>query len=132
MTKQKKSMFGRLVSIFGSGTGSPEPDSPTPDNEAKPSILEEVSINGFDPDAEPVIKRWSDGAVEVRFEAMPPFFAEEAGTESDFDSFETKLQVALGVVVQRQDREVFVISEPKSDTVSKAKAWLESYHDRGA
>ena len=41
-------------------------------------------------------------------------------------NFETKIQEALGVPVRRDDREVFIITNPKPDTAETAKAWLEA------
>jgi len=63
---------------------------------------------------------------------MPPFFAEDNGTGADFENFETKVQEALGVAVRRDDREVFIIANPKPDTAEKANAWLEAYRKNGA
>lgn len=97
----------------------PDPDQPT--------LIEEITVNGFDPDGEPVIKKWSNGSLWIQFEAMPPFFAKDEGTENDFEEFETKIQDSLGVTVHRDDREVFVIKRPKPDTAEKVKAWLEAY-----
>ena len=59
---------------------------------------------------------------------MPPFFAEENGTESEFESFELKVQDELGVPVVREDRDVFVIRNPAPDTAEKAESWLEHFH----
>jgi hypothetical protein len=92
--------------------------------------MEEVSVSGFDADGEPVIRKHSDGSLWIHFEAMPPFFAEEDGTEAEFEDFESKLQEALGVRVRREDREVFVIANPGPDTAARAKAWLEGYRGR--
>lgn len=92
------------------------------------TIVEEIAVQGFEADGEPVIKRWSDGSVWIHFNFMPPLFAEENGTEAQFDSFDSKLQEALGVPVIWDDREVFIVANPEPDTVVKAKAWLESFH----
>jgi hypothetical protein len=99
---------------------------------SEPTLVEEIAVSGFDPDGEPVIKKWSDGSMWIHFEAMPPFFAEEDGTEAAFETFETQIQDAIGVPVIREDREVFVIPNPQPDTAAKAKAWLESYRGAGS
>lgn len=109
--------------------GCGQPDVPMNEN---PTLIDEIAVHGFDHDGEPVIKRWSDGTLWIHFEAMPPFFAEDDGTEQDFEHFETKLQDALRVTVRRDDREVFVIDRPNPDTAEKAKAWLEAYRNNGA
>ena len=92
-------------------------------------LVEEIAVTRFDSDGEPVIKQWSDGSLRIHFEAMPPFFAEDEGTESDFDNFEDKCQDVLGVSVTRDDREVFVIQNPESDTAEKAKSMAGSISD---
>lgn len=132
MTDREKSVFGSLLAplllIFGCGRTAVPPE----DRADEPKVVEEIAIHGFDRDGEPVIRKWSDGKLWIHFEAMPPFFAEDQGTEQEFEDFETKLQEALGLAVRRADREVFVIDQPNADTAEKAKAWLEAYHKRGA
>jgi hypothetical protein len=98
------------------------------DKSSEDRLIEEIEITGFDPDGEPVIQRWADGAIVILFNAMPPFFAEDGGTEAEFENFETTIGFVLGVDVLRDDREVFVIQMPREDTIAKAKAWLENYH----
>lgn len=88
---------------------------------------QEWAVAGFDPDGEPIIRQLDDGTLRIHFEAMPPFFAEDDGTEVDFENFEITMQTALGVTVRREDREVFVIDHPEADTANKAQAWLESF-----
>jgi hypothetical protein len=126
----KKTLIGSLiasaVSIFGCGKPAASPEQATPE----PEVIEQISVSGFDRDGEPVLKKWSDGSIWIHFEAMPPFFAEDEGTEADFENFEVKIQQALGVPVRRDDREVFVIAKPEPDTAEKAKAWLEAYRKK--
>ena len=126
----KRTLIGSLiasaVSIFGCGKPAASPKQAAPE----PTLIEEISVSGFDRDGEPVIKKWSDGSVWIHFEAMPPFFAEDEGTEADFENFEVKIQQALGVPVRRDDREVFVIANPKPGTAEEAKAWLEAYRKK--
>lgn len=90
-------------------------------------IVSEKEINGFDPDGEPVIQTLADGSLQIVFEAMPPFFSEDAGTEHEFEKFENQMAQSLGVEVTREDRELFVISSPASDTLEKAIRWLENF-----
>jgi hypothetical protein len=124
---RKKSLIGSLIASILSLYGCGQPEGPPSQGGGEPTLVEEVSVSGFDPEGEPVIKKWSDGSIWIHFEAMPPFFAEDEGTEAEFETFEVKVQEALGVPVRRDDREVFVITDPKPDTVEKAKAWLEAY-----
>ena len=120
------SILASVLSLCGCGQGP----QPAPSEQDEPTLIEEIRVTGFDADGEPVVKKWSDGSLWPHFEAMPPFFAEENGTESEFDTFESKVQEALGVAVIREDREVFVIPNPAPDTAEKAKAWLEGFHKR--
>jgi hypothetical protein len=123
-----RSLLASVLSICGCG----QPATSPLDNAHEPTLIEVIAVNGFDPDGEPVIKKWSDGTVCIHFEAMPPFFAEDEGTERDFENFETQMQNALGVAVRRADREMFVIDKPHPDTAEKARAWLEAYRQREA
>ncbi|MDP1825635.1 MAG: hypothetical protein Q8L48_20410 [Archangium sp.] len=63
----------------------------------------------------------TDGSLRLRFGLMPPSWFHSEGA---FESFEEKLSGALGVEVEGLDKELFAISEPKPDTVERAKAWL--------
>jgi cytochrome oxidase Cu insertion factor (SCO1/SenC/PrrC family) len=128
---RKKTLIGSFVAAILSLCGCGHPGAPPKQVVPKPTVIEEVSVSGFDQDGEPVIKKWSDGSIWIHFEAMPPFFAEDEGTEADFEKFETKVQEALGVPVRRDDREVFIIADPKPDTAQKAKEWLEAYRKQG-
>jgi hypothetical protein len=132
MTNRKKTTFGSLMASLLSMCGCGQPLAIPNDNAGEPTLVEEIAVHGFDPDGEPVIEKWSDGTLCIHFETMPPFFAEDGGIEQEFEKFETKLQDALGVLVHRDDREVFVISKPNVDTVEKARAWLETYRKKGA
>ncbi|MBI1349236.1 hypothetical protein GC163_23450 [bacterium] len=132
MTGRKRGLFGSLLTplllICGCGRNA----APAGGTVEAPTMIEEIAVTGFDPDGEPVIKKWSDGKLWIHFEAMPPFFAEDQGTEQEFEDFEAKIQEALGVAVRRADREVFVIDQPEPDTAEKVKAWLEAYHKHAA
>lgn len=126
-----KTLFGTLFASILSICGCGQPAPPAPQRNSVPTLVEEITVTGFDPDGEPVIKKWSDGSLWIHFQAMPPFFSEENGTEAEFANFESKIQDALGLPVRRDDREVFVIVQPNPDTVAKAKEWLEAYRKRG-
>jgi len=126
----KKSLLGLMMVSVGSFFGCGKPPAAPKEDATKPTVIENISVSGFDREGEPVIKKWSDGSISIHFEAMPPFFAEDEGTESDFEKFEAKIQEALGVPVRRDDREVFIITNPKSDTAEKVKAWLETYRKK--
>lgn len=126
----KSPLVGLMIVAAGSIFGCDKPPAAREQSASKPTVIEEIAVSGFDREGEPVVKKWSDGSISIHFQAMPPFFAEEEGTESDFENFETTLQDALGVPVRRDDREGFIIMSPKPDTAQKAKAWLEAYRKK--
>jgi hypothetical protein len=126
----KKTLIGLMMASAGSLSGCGKAPAVPEQNASKPAVIETISVSGFDRDGEPVIKKWSDGTISIHFEAMPPFFAEDEGTESDFKTFEATIEDALGVPVRRDDRELFTITNPKPDTAEKAKAWLEAYRKK--
>ena len=120
MNTRKKTFIGAVIASLFSLCGCGQRWS-LPAAHDEPTLTEEIKVTGFDADGEPVIKKWSNGSLWIHFEAMPPFFAEDKGTESEFAKFETKVQDALGVPVVREDRDVFVIQNPTPDTAEKAK-----------
>ncbi len=129
---RKQSWLGSLLASVLSLCGCGQPANPPAQGRPEATVTEEIPVSGFDADGEPVIRKRSDGSLWIHFEAMPPFFAEEDGTEAEFEDFESKLQDALGVPVRREDREVFVIANPGPDTAARAKAWLQGYRgERG-
>lgn len=132
MPDRNKTIFGTLLASLLSICGCGQPAAPPNQRADEPKLIEEIAINGFDPDGEPVIKKWSDGSLWIHFEAMPPFFAEDDNTDTEFETFELIIQDALGVPVRRDVREVFIIEQPKPDTAEEAKAWLESYRKNRA
>ena len=104
-------------------------------NETNVEVVAESAISGFDPDGEPVIRLMSDGSLQIQFEAMPPFFAEDAGTEAEFDDFRAKMEAAIGCPVVQDDRELFIINStdgdavkrPDGDAVKRIERWLQTY-----
>ena len=87
--------------------------------------VEVISLAGFDPDGEPQVRRMADGSLRVVFEFMPPSWAEDAPER--FDDFDRQLTRAARVPVVWDDREVFVIARPATDTVERLRSFLGSY-----
>jgi hypothetical protein len=117
--------------LIVAGCGAEQPARPitketTPVTQT--SILKKISVSGFDPDGEPEIREMSDGTLVVMFNFMPPSFAEDK--EEEFADFDKQLEKALGVPVEREDRELFLIRKPAKDTAEKARVFLEGYRDR--
>jgi hypothetical protein len=93
----------------------------------KVSVANSVIV-GFDSAGEPELRLGDKGALEIVFNFMPPL--NETGDPNPhpvFDTFEVVLTKALGVEVVRDDRELFVIPKPQSDTMAKTKVFLETF-----
>jgi len=89
-----------------------------------------IPIIGFDPNGEPEINVQSDGSLHLMFNFMPPSFVDDPSDLGVFDDLDKQLSEATGVNVSWEDREFFLISKPKSDTVNKIKAFLENYRKK--
>ena len=86
-----------------------------------------VPVSGFDPEGEPVIEELSDGSLRVMFEFMPPSYAEDETELGPFETFDEQMQQAIGVPVQWEDRELFLIRNPKPDTLERLQKFLQNY-----
>jgi len=95
-------------------------------------IQEEIELTGFDPKGEPVIRIMTDGSLLIVFNFMPPSFVPD-GQELElgpFADFDKQLERATGMPVVWDDREVFVIQQPKPDTVKRIRKFLDSYRSK--
>lgn len=87
-----------------------------------------IAVEGFDCDGEPEIKQYGDGKIEVIFNFMPPSNGNPDLSEDPvFDEFETVMEQQLGVPVERDDREFFVIHKPNENTANDLKNFLENF-----
>ena len=93
-----------------------------------PQLLPMPRISGFDDQGEPGLHRRHDGAIELRFQFMPPESAEDGERSPElFTAFEQVLSEELGVAVMRDDREQFLIVEPKADTAQTLATYLSAF-----
>lgn len=83
-----------------------------------------VALSGFDAEGEPELRFMSNGHLYVVFNFMPPSDCED---EDVFDEFDQEMAEAIGVEVDWEDREMFVIQEPKADTAERISAFVASY-----
>lgn len=96
------------------------------DDEEDDEILREIPVEGFDPEGEPSILEMADGTLQVTVAFMPPSTAEDK-EEYFVANFDKQMAKAIGVEVEWRDRELFVIAEPREDTVAQMTAFLQSY-----
>jgi len=83
-----------------------------------------IELSGFDEAGEPELRLMKDGQLYVYFNFMPPSDCQD---EEAFDSFDEEMAQAIGVEVEWEDREVFLIPSPKADTVERVTAFVSSY-----
>lgn len=94
-------------------------------------IVRTIPLSGFDPEGEPVIRIMSDGTIALIFEFLPPSLAyEETHDPFDEETLERELEEAAGVAIIWEDRERFLITEPKEDTIERIRAFVEGYGRR--
>ncbi|NHZ96153.1 hypothetical protein [Massilia sp. CCM 8734] len=91
-------------------------------------LVNTIELSGFDPDGEPEIRMMSDGSAELWFNFMPPSFVEDPDAYGDFDR---QLEAAIGVPVIWEDREVFLIAEPASDTIARLTDFIQNFRHDG-
>jgi hypothetical protein len=86
------------------------------------------SIKGFDRQGEPELRAGENGALELVFNFMPPMTAAGEERAPDlFEHFEKVLSAHLGVTVTRDDREVFLIPQPKPETAAQLADYLSTF-----
>ena len=71
----------------------------------------------------------ADGSLQVIFSFMPPTFVldEDVRAVESFQDFDQQLARAIGLPVEWEDRERFIIKAPEKDSAEKIKRFLESY-----
>ncbi len=91
----------------------------------------EVEVGDFG-GAKPSLTLKKSGKVYLIVE-IPPFYdgnGNEIDGDEDFPEgmeFENLIAEYVGTPVEREDREVFIIEKPKSDTLIKVKEFIENY-----
>ncbi|MFZ6013963.1 MAG: hypothetical protein ACOYXT_26725 [Bacteroidota bacterium] len=94
-------------------------------------IEQDIEVNDFG-GAKPSLTLRKSGRIYLIVE-VPPFYdgdGKEIDGDKDFPEvleFESLISEYSGVQVDREDREVFVINKPKTDTLLKVKDFMENY-----
>lgn len=91
--------------------------------------IEKYTLDGFDPNGEPTVRRTSTGQLWLCLELVPPSWVpdgEQTGPSSlgVWDDFHKRLAATIGVPVIWEDREWFLIKEPREDTVEAIHQFL--------
>jgi hypothetical protein len=89
-----------------------------------------ITLPGFDPDAEPILREIRDGSLLLIFGYLPPLVIESDPAKAqqfDLDAFGEELEKAAGVSMIWDDREVFVIKRPTSRTIDRIRQFLVNY-----
>jgi hypothetical protein len=93
-------------------------------------VIRTIELSGFEPGDEPVIREMHDGTLLLVFAAMPPFVTETDPMKAalfDMAKFGEEIEGAAGVPTIWDDREVFVIQQPNSDTIERIADSLGNY-----
>lgn len=89
-------------------------------------------IVGFDSAGEPSIQILEDGNIQVMFALMPPSYADALDHWDNFEDFDDQLASELDCKVFWEDREFFIIENPKSETLAKLVEYLSTYQNCGS
>ena len=89
-----------------------------------------ITVAGFEPGAEPVLREMRDGSLLLVFAFIPPRVTEGQLAKAkrfDLNTFGGEVEKAAGVPVTWDDKEVFVVQRPRGDTVARIRVFLQNY-----
>src|SRR3712207_3273595 len=99
-----------------------------PEDSTMTDPVEVIPMSGFDPEGEPELRRTADGRLWLVFNFLPPSWAaDESAVDRTMDQ---ELEAAVRVPIVWEDREVFRIDQPRSDTVERVRRFLTEYRRR--
>jgi hypothetical protein len=84
---------------------------------------EKIQVKGFDINGEPIIYRMKDGTIRIVFSELPKRDIETF----DLDKFSKEFINAVNCRMIHDDREIFHIQNPNSNTVNVIKQFLNDY-----
>lgn len=93
-----------------------------------------MTLAGFEPDAEPVLREMRDGSLLLIFAFIPPRASESQPAKArrfDLDTFGHEVTRGAGVSATWDDKEVFVVQHPRGDTVERIRRFLQNYWSTG-
>lgn len=89
--------------------------------------IEKIPMHGFDPAGEPVLKFGNDAKCRLVFEYMPPSYVADRSDLGSFSDFDEQLAAAIGVDVDWEDRNTFVLNTVEAETMLKLMDFLKNY-----
>jgi hypothetical protein len=88
-----------------------------------------IQLWGFDSHGDPALHVEDDGQLTLIVNFMPPSDF-EGGALGVYESFATEMSAAIGVPVLWDDREVFRIRTPRTDTIDRLTAFITNFRSR--
>lgn len=86
--------------------------------------VKEITLSGFDPEGEPVLRLTAAGRLWLGMSLFPPSWAEGEDAAEPWADFDRRLERAIGTAVRWEDREWFRIDQPAPDTVAAVERFL--------
>lgn len=89
-------------------------------------VVREVEIEGFDNNANPVIRELDNGSLRIVFCNLPPI-SYSGDTNFDMDDFGSKLLKSAKARIIWEDRDVFYVSHPFPETIDNIQQFIQNY-----
>ena len=86
-----------------------------------------IPLSGFDAKGEPEIRVIEEGQLHIFFNFMPHSHVTDPN-DAEYDDFAEQMAAAIGVEVEQEDREVFVVYDASRATIDKISAFISNYH----
>ncbi|MGH7174038.1 MAG: hypothetical protein ACRELG_27515, partial [Gemmataceae bacterium] len=94
------------------------------------NVRNTMTLAGFDPGVEPILREMCDGSLLLVFGFLPPLMAESDPSNAqrfNIDTFGDALEKAACLPVIWDDREVFVIKRPEASTLERIRQFLANF-----
>lgn len=89
------------------------------------TIIKEIEIKNYPDDNTPVIRVFNDGTSYLLIDEWP-LEDDDRFTESEVNNFEKILSDLLGVLVEQEDRDRFLISTNDLEVLEKLEYYLKN------
>ncbi len=89
-------------------------------------VIREVDVDGFDNNANPVIRELDNGSLRIVFCNLPPI-SYTGDSEFDMNDFGSKLLKSSEARIIWEDRDVFYVSHPIPETIDDIQKFIQNY-----